>query len=199
MKKLLKWILILSCVALIVILVGSYLLFSALDLCDGKVYTKKDLIDNYQLRSKQIKQVKEYINNVVPPGQTVDIEFDGVNKLSIFHLIENGKQDSNWDLDVSSPKTDTLLEKLGWTKQNLKILKEKLDAADCISVRNGEPCNIGFQRSCMGMYFYNLFDNAIADSLKPSYNDSCTYILYTEQVVLEYGGGAIGPQCFEKE
>lgn len=199
MKQLLKWILIVTGVVLVVFIVLSYLFFSALNFCNGKTYTKKDLIDNYKSKSKDIEQVKKYINSVVSTGQTVDIEFDGDDKLSIFHLIENGQQDSYWDLNVYSLKTDTLLEKLGWTRQTLEILKEKLDAANCISVKSGEPCNIGFKRSCMGIYFYNLFDKPIADSLKPSYNDSCTYILYTDQVVLEYGGGAVGPQCFEKE
>jgi nitrogen fixation-related uncharacterized protein len=199
MNKLLKWILILLGVALMAFFVGGYLLYSAFDFCDGKTYTKEDLIDNYQLRSTQIKQIKEYMNSIVPPGKSVDIEFDGSKNLSIFHLIESDKQDRNWDLSASSPKTDTLLEKLGWTRQTLKTLKEKLDAANCIYVSSGEPCNIGFQRSCLGMYSYNLFDKPIADSLMPYYNDSCRYILYTDQVVLEYGGGAVGPQCFERE
>lgn len=197
MIQTLKFFLVVIGAFLIVGLICYSLLFSSF--CGGKSYDKQDLIDNYELRSKQIKQVKEYINSVVPPGQRVDIEFDGANKLSIFHLVENGEQDSNWDLKITSLKTDTLLGKLGWTKQTLKILKEKLDAANCISVSNGEPCNIGFQRSCMGIYFYNLFDKPLADSLKPRYNDSCTYILYTDQVVLEYGGGAVGPQCFKRE
>jgi len=199
MKQLLKWSLIVIAVVLIVVIVLNYLLFSALDFCDGKIYTKKDLIDNYQSRSKHIEQVKKYINSVVSPGQTVDIEFDGENKLSIFHLVENGNRDSYWDLNVYSLKADTLFKKIGWTRQTLETLKEKLDAANCISVRSGEPCNIGFKRSCLGMYFYNLFDKPIADSLKPGYNDSCTYILYTDKVVLEYGGGAVGSQCFERE
>jgi hypothetical protein len=48
----------------------------------------------------------------------------------------------------------------------------------------------------MGKYYYNIFDRPIPDSLKAEYNDSCTYILYNDKVVLEYGGGAVGPQCF---
>ena len=128
----------------------------------------------------------------------MDIEFDGSNKFFIFHIVENGNYESNWDLKLNSTKTDTLLTKLNWTRQILKTLKEKLDAANCISVKSGEPCNIGFQRSGMGKYYYNIFDNPISDTLKKKYNDSCRYLLYTDKVVLEYGGGAIGPQCFPK-
>jgi len=49
------------------------------------------------------------------------------------------------------------------------------------------------------MYFYNIFSNPIADSLKSRYNDSCNYILYSDKVVFEYDGGIIGPHCFSKE
>lgn len=76
-------------------------------------------------------------------------------------------------------------------------LKEKMDNANCISVESGEPFTIGYQRSGMGMYFYNLFDKPLTDSLKKAYNDGCMHILYNEKVALELGGGAIGQQCFE--
>lgn len=33
-------------------------------------------------------------------------------------------------------------------------------------------------------------------SLKSNYNDSFTYILYNDKVILEYGGGAVELQCF---
>lgn len=163
---------------------------------DAKFYATQDLIDNYNQKTTQIADLKNYINKIVPANKTVDIEFDGNKKFFIFHLQDNGSFDSNWDLKLNSKKTDTLLAKLNWTKETVRILKEKLDAANCISIKNGKQCNIGFKRSGLGKYYYNLFDNPIPDSLKNKYNDSCTYILYTDKVVLEYGGGAVGPQCF---
>lgn len=197
MKKTLKWVLIILSSGLLLYIgffIYSILTFSFYD--DGKFYSKQDLIDNYNQKSQQIADLKTYINKIVPANKSVDIEFDGNKRLDIFHVIENSTYDSNWDLKVSSKKVDTLLNKLGWTHQTLATLKEKLDAANCISVKNGEPCNIGFQRSGMGKYYYNIFDKPIPDDLKNKYNDSCTYILYKDKVVLEYGGGAVGPQCF---
>jgi len=197
MKKTIKWILIIVGCGLVLYVgffIYSILTFSFFD--DGKFYSKQELIDNYNQKSQQIADLKSYINKIVPVNKSVDIEFDGEKQLGIFHVIDNGTYDSNWDLKISSNKVDTLLIKLGWTDETLATLKAKLDAANCISVQNGEPCNVGFQRSGMGKYFYNLFDKPIPDSLKRKYNDSCTYILYTDKVVLEYGGGAIGPQCF---
>ncbi|QRQ63852.1 hypothetical protein [Sphingobacterium multivorum] len=50
--------------------------------------------------------------------------------------------------------------------------------------------------SRMERYSFNVFDKPIADSLKTAYNDGCTYIMVNDRLVLEYGGGAIGSQCF---
>jgi len=198
MNKTLKWIIIIIGGGLILFFGYFFYVFSTFSFHDGKHYSKQDLIDNYNQKNRQIADLKTYVNKIVPANKSVDIEFDGSKKFFIFHVVDNGSYDSNWDLKLNSTKTDTLLTKLNWTKETLKTLKEKLDAANCISVKSGEPCNIGFQRSGMGKYYYNIFDNPISDSLKDKYNDSCTYILYTDKVALEYGGGAIGPQCFPK-
>jgi len=137
------------------------------------------------------------VNAIVPADKHVFIEFEDADHLAIFELEANGKFTIGRDINTHSEKTDSLLNVLGWTQQTLSTLKRRLDKANCISIRNGTPCQIGFRRSRMGMYFYAVFDKAMADSVKEDYNDSCRYILHNEKVALEYGGGAIGPQCFE--
>jgi len=196
MNKTLKWILIAVSSVLLIFLGYVFFAFATLGFDDGKFYSKQDLINNYNNKTQQLNDLKHYVNSLVPADKSVDIEFDGNKRLFIFHVVDNGTYESNWDLKINSPKVDTLLKKLGWTKQILNTLKRKLDAANCISVKSGEPCNIGFQRSGMGKYYYNIFDKPIPDSLKSKYNDSCTYMVYNDRVVLEYGGGAVGPQCF---
>ena len=99
-------------------------------------------------------------------------------------------------MDIDSNKTDSLLAVIGWTHIDLNILKNKLDEANCISVASGNPTTIGWKRSGMGMFLYDIFDQNLNDSLVEEYNKGCTYIFYKDNVVLEYGGGAIGPQCF---
>jgi hypothetical protein len=160
-------------------------------------YNKKDLINNYNKHSKEILEIKRYIGTITDAQHSVDIEYKNNSELEIFHVIKYGGYNSNWNIDVASPKADTLLAELGWTKETLKTLKEKLDDADCISVQNGDPVTIGYKRSGMGIYFYKIFNNLISDSTKKKYNDGCMYSYYEDKVVLEYGGGAIGSQCFE--
>ena len=120
----------------------------------------------------------------------------GINTLDKTLRNPNAQMFLEWHLKINSERMDSIIKNIGWTKETLKSIKEKLDRANCIQIESGEPAKIGFQRSGMGMYSFNVFDNPIPDSLRDHYNDSCTYILVNDRLVLEYGGGAIGPQCF---
>ena len=164
-----------------------------------KDYSKQDLIENYELKKNEINDLYAYTNIIVQPKDDVHIEFESDKHLGIFHVVANTIYDSNWNIDVDSKKVDTLLVKLGWTKETLNILKDKLDKANCISIESGEPLTLGFQRSGMGIYFYKVFKKPLSSKLIEEYNDGCNYIFYKENIVLEYGGGVIGTQCFERK
>lgn len=181
-----------------IILVGFYLfLHIAFDgIFTGPFYDKEDLIENYEHHKEEIAEAKRYFESILSQGAIVHIEFDNDQELGIFHVKVDGVFESNWSLKINSTKTASLLEKLGWTTTELKTLKSKLDNANCISISSGNPVTIGWQRSGMGMFGYKLFDQNLNDSLIGKYNDGCTHIFYKDNVVLEYGGGAIGPQCF---
>jgi hypothetical protein len=161
----------------------------------GPTYNKQDLINNYEQKKAEITEVKAFIDSKIDTNTYIHIEFDN-GQLGIFHLKQNGIYDSNWNLDIDSSKADSLLTLIGWTIDDLEILKNKLEKANCISVASGEPTSIGWQRSGMGMFFYDIFDQNLSDSLISEYNGGCTHIFYKDNVVLKYGGGAIGPQCF---
>ncbi|MDD3281460.1 MAG: hypothetical protein PHC83_07800 [Bacteroidales bacterium] len=169
-----------------------------------KDYSVSDLIDNFEKNKTEIYELKRYFNEIVPKNRFVEIEFSDDNTLGRFGIKAldttagdpNGPMFLEWDLKINTQRLDSIIKPMGWTRETLKTLKEKLDRANCIQIESGEPAKIGFQRSGMGMYFFNVFDKPIPDSLRLNYNDSCTYILANDRLVLEYGGGAIGSQCF---
>jgi hypothetical protein len=170
-------------------------------------YSKKDLIANYQARKTQILQLKDFFTSIVPPHKHVAIEFSDDHTLGRLEVCSLDSMRGTfiypiflkWNLATTSRKVDSILGTLHWTVGTLQQLKQRLDSAHCISAQNGEPCQIGFQRSGMGMFFYDLFTSPIPDGAKDKYNDGCTHFFYNPTVVLEYGGGAIGPQCFPKD
>lgn len=179
------------------ITIGFYLfIHMALDgIFTGPSYTKQDLIENYEKKDREILEVKAFIDSKISSDTYIDIEFDN-GDLGIFHIKKDGVYNSNWNLDIDAKKTDSLLSVIGWTKNDLNTLKEKLESANCISVASGNPTKIGWQRSGMGKFFYDIFNEKLTDSLIRQYNGGCTHIYYKDNIVLEYGGGAIGPQCF---
>lgn len=191
-------------VAGIVIYVGwSIMILSAFGFFD-KDYSVTELKENFNNRQNEIYELKEYYNSVVPDNRFVEIEFEDKNTIGRFGISEldsiTGRPNKSifldWHLKIDSEKIDSLLRTLNWTESTLIELKDKLENANCIQIESGEPTKIGFQRSGMGMYFFNIFERPIPDSLISYYNDSCTYIYVNKNLVLEFGGGAIGPQCF---
>jgi hypothetical protein len=197
MNRRIKWVFILTGIA--AVLAAGYFAFVFFTHAErGEAdCTKEGLIHNYESKHNEINVLHVYIDKIVPEDRSVDIEFDSSGKLAIFHVMTNGVYDNNWEPGITSSKTDSLLNKLGWTRETLKTVKHHLDDADCISIESGEPATIGYRRKGLGKYFYKVFGEPLSDSLKKEYNDSCNYIFYKDNIVLEYRGGEAGPQCFE--
>jgi hypothetical protein len=197
MNKGLKGLLILF--AIVLLIFGGFYLFLhfAFDgIFTGPSYDKKDLVENYEERTEEILDAKNYFKSILTDGASVTIEFDNDKELGIFHVKVDSIYQSNWNLKIVSPKVDSLLTELNWSTKELEILKEKLDKANCISIAGKDPVVIGWQRSGMGIFSYNIFDKNLDENKIEDYNDGCTYIFYRDNIVLEYGGGAIGMQCF---
>lgn len=203
-QKIAKWFFSLKgigIVILIALMVMIYDMFSGID----EYHTKQELIDNYNKRRNEIYEVKKYFQTIVPKNRKVEIEFESNKKLSrfgVYSINDALSKDSTqvyfleWNLKTTSEKVDSVITSLGWTQTTLKILKAKLDDANCIQIESGEPTIIGFHRSGMGMYFYNLFEKPISKDLWKIYNDSCNHLIYNEELALEYEGGVLGAQCF---
>jgi hypothetical protein len=203
LKNILKGILILFGVGLVIFIGYIVMLISAFGGFD-KDYSVTELKENFEAKKIEIYELKKYFNDIVPNNRFVEIEFENDNTLTRFGIKAldstagdpNGPMFLEWDLKTNTQRMDSIIKPLGWTRETLKKLKDKLDDANCIQIESGEPTKIGFQRSGMGMYSFNVFDKPIPDKEKAQYNDSCTYILANDKLVLEYGGGAIGGQCF---
>ncbi|GAA3654814.1 hypothetical protein [Flavivirga jejuensis] len=50
----------------------------------------------------------------------------------------------------------------------------------------------------MEKYSYKFFENNLTEKELAEYNDDCYYIYYDRNIILEFSGGAVGQQCFEK-
>ncbi|GGH66749.1 hypothetical protein GCM10011379_21260 [Filimonas zeae] len=173
------------------------------------VSSKKQLIQNVDTNYAAILVLKTFFNSLVPDEYSIYIEFKEADTFagfdeSIDFWVSRKSKDvegkemvfQQWDVELKSPKLDSLLQLTPLKNSDLQELKKYLDKAHCISVSNGVVFEVGFGRSGMGKYTYLLFDKPLTDVEQKDYNDGCRYIFYKNNIVLGYHGGAIGPQCF---
>ncbi|MEG0188230.1 hypothetical protein [Algoriella sp.] len=180
--------------------------------------SKKELIQNFVSKKSEIQKLKNEYIELIPKDYNVEIEFKPRSEIltveeEITIKIYNSKigggklpkrnglqvENNNWNLKPNSNELAKVLKYLNWTNETLLNIKNLLKDANCISIGNGINTKIGFARGGMGLYSYLIFNNNLSPKQIEEYNNGCEYIFYKENVVLQYGGGAIGPQCFEKE
>ena len=169
--------------------------------------SKKALIENYQNNSIAITELKNEYTKLVPDSLIVEIEFNPEERIVIkpasvdlkIYNINSKKRSDEWNIQYGSELLTSMLNKIGWTQDELIRIKTLLDSANCISISNGISTSIGFARSGMGKYYYSIHDNDLTNEEVEKINDGCMYIFYEKNVVLEYGSGAIGSLCFPDE
>ncbi|AUC75523.1 hypothetical protein [Olleya sp. Bg11-27] len=175
--------------------------------------SKSEQINNLKINEDNIKKlIKEY-SDLVPDSLIVYIEFNPKDivlsteksiDLRIYsnRINENGGTDQIFRESNLPYNSEVLLEQikiLGWNEKTLMDIKSLIDIANCSSIKNGEISTVGFARSGMGKYSYKFLKNDLNKEEQAKYNDGCSYIYYERNIVLEFGGGAVGQQCFEKE
>jgi len=186
------------------------------------VSSKKELVENFEYKKAEIQRLKIEYQKFIPKNYIVEIEFKPENKIftideeitiKIYKLKNQSRKENsndvqrndglkvvsqNWNLKPNSQELDNIIKSIGWTNHTLSEIKKLLKEANCISIQNGEITIVGFARSGMGKYSYRIFNKPLNEKEKKEYNSGCEYIFYKDNIVLEYGGGAIGSQCFEK-
>ena len=170
--------------------------------------SKNELINNYDNNYSNILKLKKEYEEIIPYGYNVYIEFALAEKnlergqsidfcVSKIDSSGNGRNIiQEWNVDITSIKLDSLMQNIGIDRLKLEKIKIALKNANCISIQNGKETEIGFARSGMGKYSYLIFEDNLNEMQIEQHNNGCDYIYYKDNIVLMYGGGAIGPQCF---
>ncbi|GAB5473777.1 MAG: hypothetical protein Mars2KO_18760 [Maribacter sp.] len=174
--------------------------------------SKEEQIENLRTNEDNIRTLIREYSELVPDSLVVFIEFNpkdivlSMNEsidLKIYSTRKKEKSESGisfqeWNLPYDSKVLLDQIKKLGWTKNTLEKIKKLLDDARCRSIKNENIVTIGFSRSGMGKYYYKFFKNDLNDEEQGRHNDGCSYIFFERDIVLEFGGGAVGQQCFEE-
>lgn len=181
--------------------------------------TKQGLTENYDENKTKILELKNHYNKIVPKNFIIRIRFNSSDNIDLFvyQPIENLEKHEllfqQWDLDIEdyepdNPRSDydkkyhgktnsfkEVKEKLNWTNQTFIDLYNKLDNINCMGISNRNPTEIEYGFKGMGVYSYLIFDENLNLELQEKYSDDCSQMFYKENVVLNYGSGAIGSFC----
>lgn len=169
--------------------------------------SKAELIANIDSNLVDIKMLRRAYRILVPKEYNVYVEITPPSKIyeseetwdiKITRSGELVPLFQKWSMPVGSEDLRKALSILDWTPGVLTMIKEHLQAANCISIEDGEIITIGFARSGLGKYSFKIFPGDLTAEQIKKYNTGCQYIHYRDNIVLEYGGGAAGPQCFPK-
>lgn len=170
--------------------------------------SKKELINNFEQKRNDIEELQKAYKKLVPKGYMAFLELKTSDRIpglvegidfQVFKKNAQGEYDmveGDWGLEYGSDELDNLLSIIDWDRMTLLGIKNLLQTANCVSIKNGDITEIGFARSGLGMYYYLLFPKKLSKKQIEEYNDGCEYLYYKDNVVLKYTGGMAGPQCF---
>jgi len=181
---------------------------------------KSDLISNFEKRNSEIIDLKNYFDKIVPKKFSVNIRYESSNvvNLEVYEKPNDTLKKEllfrKWDINVydyiEKPQTEyekkyhgktnsleLVKSKLNWTDKTFRKLYTKLESAECIGISKWKLTNIEYGYNGLGVYSYKIFDHNLDKKEIEKFNDGCINVFYKNNVVLSFGGGAIGMQCFE--
>lgn len=170
--------------------------------------SRRELIENYERNKSNIEELQKTFSKLIPKDYVVFLELKTSERitgmvesidLQVFKKNDEGEYDmvaGDWGLKYGSDELDNLLALIDWDRMTLVAVRNLMQTANCVSIKNADITEVGFARSGLGMYYYLLFPKKLSKAQIDKYNDGCEYQYYKDNVVLRYAGGMAGPQCF---
>ena len=158
----------------------------------GKKYTRQDLVENFMEHQNEFADLESYFNAHVPynSDQTVRIELNGSRKVGLTIYHDNAEPIGGY-MEINSPKMDTMLALLGWTKEIVLNITEKLSKINCEQISSthlygGEPIDIYLRQRGLGSYNYFIYKKPLSDSLIKYIGKPLTDTGLGSRVVISY-------------
>ena len=160
---------------------------------------------HFESHKNEILELIAYFKKIVPEDKKIEIEFYNNSKLQRFQITEIDtfwvNKDSSylssypfyfeWEVKIANIP-DSIFTKINWNYQTFEELKEKLDNADCISINNENPIEIGFKRDFfVGLTTYFIFTNYDSIKLKDIRSFRTDLHFINDSIAWNYDTGAL--------
>jgi hypothetical protein len=174
-----------------------------------------DLKRNYTEKSNEIKELKEYFNQIVPKNYSVRIRYNSSDNIDLFVYQPTNILDKQellfqkWDVDfddyVESKESeyydgktkslDEVKKKLKWNNNTFNKIYEKLESANCFGITSGNPTELEYGHSGMGVMSYLIFDANLTEKEQMDNSDNCSKMFYKDNIVFAFSSGTTGSFC----
>ena len=154
------------------------------------------MVSYYDKNEAKFDELVSYVRHSLRDHCDVHVTFEG-RELSMFHVyLEDGSVENHWDEDarVCAP---ALMQKVGLDEVEFENIRKKLKELGCVGVCSGSKfTTVNYKRVGIGMYSYRIFPEVLTEDMINKYKYDCTCVYYRDNVVFEYGSGALGSICF---
>ena len=184
-------------IILILIIAGIYLsvplVFSGVF---DKKYSREELTRNFVEHEKEFSDLVSAFDAKVPKNDDYTVSFglssgDKVS-LDLYPTVIDpaNKIIGGDDLKPGSAQLDSALTKLGWTRETVNLLRDKLSRTNCDWVRTTGISHRRIEmypnQSGWGSFTYSIYNMPIVDSLVQVYGKPLSNSAFGRKVVLNY-------------
>ncbi len=197
-------------------LISTLIILIFLSSCGmNSIEGKKNNIDK---KSNEIIDLKNYFNQIVPKNYIVRIQYNSSNNVDLFvyEPIRDSTERENlflqWEVNLDSYKETPQTEyekkyrgktkslefvknKLNWTRETFSKLYDKQEKANYIGICNKKPVEIEYGFSVMALLSFLVFSENLTFEQQEENSDDCMSMFYKDNIVLNYGSGALGSLC----
>lgn len=173
-----------------------------------------DIMDrHYRKHAADFEELCHFTVDALDDSCGITLEWEH-GRLDRFSIESHGQSDllSN---EEAIAKQDSLMQIVGLTHEELDGIHQRVKKAHCIGIKLSyhtfDACHHSFYPSAphaatiifryvgFGRYDFLIKDSAFTDDEKDIIMNDITLIPYNDHVIFQFGGGAVGPQSFDKE
>ncbi|WP_276505044.1 hypothetical protein [Terrimonas pollutisoli] len=160
-----------------------------------KKYSRQELTDSFLEHENEFLDVDRYFKSTIPPNISYSVTFglSARKRVSLYlhpfvidpaNKIIGGKA-----MSVESPKLDSALKVLGWSKETIITLQNKLAKTNCDWIRTvdySDQIQMYPNQNGWGSFTYSIWNTPISDSLIKDYGQPITNNGFGQFVTLNY-------------
>lgn len=188
-----------SCISIMVImtlgLITLIILFNSIDDSNDRKLTKSSMFHHYYSNSSEFTSVMSQIDKMTNFAR-ISIEFEE-DAVQIFHTKLHDEYSSNWPRGKENI-VDSISRSIDLSEYQLDEISALLRSIDCIGYSNiqNQERTFNYARQKFSIYNYVIVKDTVKMIEYSKGDYQCNFIQCTNNVYLEYLGGAIGSQCF---